>query len=252
MKNQKITDACKNAIGTVFLLVSGLLMWSVFSDMKAYGDPIAPTAVAAPRVSPARMASSRNTTTARSTVARTGASRSTLGTKSSNARSIKTRSISVRSNDGSVQNVKKSTRSTATVAPRSIAARGNADNTTMRGVASRSTQRVVARTATTPSRVSLVGAGLRASTGTGVSVSYLTNKLYTGNYSNIIDSTTGMISADAYSKSIADVNQKARNQGEIVMYAKQNGERLIKGLLMPFVDKLEEKYTIRFEWRDAK
>lgn len=60
------------------------------------------------------------------------------------------------------------------------------------------------------------------------------------------------ISADAYSKSIADVNQKARNQGEIVMYAKQNGERLIKGLLMPFVDKLEEKYTIRFEWRDAK
>ena len=199
MKNQKITDACKNAIGTVFLLVSGLLMWSVFSDMKAYGDPIAPTAVAAPRVSPARMASSRNTTTARSTVARTGASRSTLGTKSSNARSIKTRSISVRSNDGSVQNVKKSTRSTATVAPRSIAARGNADNTTMRGVASRSTQRVVARTATTPSRVSLVGAGLRASTGTGVSVSYLTNKLYTGNYSNIIDSTTGMISADAYS-----------------------------------------------------
>ncbi len=60
------------------------------------------------------------------------------------------------------------------------------------------------------------------------------------------------ISADAYSKSIADVNQKARNQGEIVMYAKQNGERLIKGLLTPFVDKLEEKYTIRFEWRDAK
>lgn len=60
------------------------------------------------------------------------------------------------------------------------------------------------------------------------------------------------ISADAYSKSIADVNQKARKQGEIVMYAKQNGERLIKGLLMPFVDKLEEKYTIRFEWRDAK
>lgn len=39
------------------------------------------------------------------------------------------------------------------------------------------------------------------------------------------------ISADAYSKSIADVNQKARNQGEIVMYAKQNGERLIKGCL---------------------
>lgn len=60
------------------------------------------------------------------------------------------------------------------------------------------------------------------------------------------------ISADAYKTSIADVDRKARKQGEIVMYAKENGERLIKGLLMPFVDKLEEKYTIRFEWREAK
>lgn len=60
------------------------------------------------------------------------------------------------------------------------------------------------------------------------------------------------LSADAYSKSIADVDKKAKAQGEIVLYAKENGERLIKGLLMPFVDKLEEKYTIRFEWRDAK
>lgn len=60
------------------------------------------------------------------------------------------------------------------------------------------------------------------------------------------------ISADAYKTSIADVDKKARNQGEIVMYAKENGERLIKGLLTPFVDKLEEKYTIKFEWRDVK
>ena len=60
------------------------------------------------------------------------------------------------------------------------------------------------------------------------------------------------ISADAYKKSIADVNEKARKQGEIDMYAKENGERLIRGLLTPFVDKLEEKYTIRFEWRGTK
>ena len=60
------------------------------------------------------------------------------------------------------------------------------------------------------------------------------------------------LSADAYKKSIADVDKEARDQGEIVKYAKENGERLIKGLLTPFVDKLEEKYTIRFEWRDAK
>lgn len=60
------------------------------------------------------------------------------------------------------------------------------------------------------------------------------------------------ISADAYKTSIADVDKKARSQGEIVMYAKENGERLIRGLLTPFVDKLEEKYTIRFEWRGTK
>ena len=60
------------------------------------------------------------------------------------------------------------------------------------------------------------------------------------------------LSADAYKKSIADVDKEARDQGEIVKYAKENGERLIRGLLTPFVDKLEEKYTIRFEWRDAK
>ena len=60
------------------------------------------------------------------------------------------------------------------------------------------------------------------------------------------------ISADAYKVCIADVDKKARNQDEIVVYAKENGQRLLKGLLMPFVDKLEEKYTIRFEWRNAK
>ena len=51
---------------------------------------------------------------------------------------------------------------------------------------------------------------------------------------------------------IADVDRKAKDQVEILMYAKDNGERLIRGLLTPFVDKLEEKYTIRFEWRGTK
>ena len=60
------------------------------------------------------------------------------------------------------------------------------------------------------------------------------------------------ISADAYKVCKADVDKKAKSQDEIYKYAKENGERLIKGLLTPFVDKLEEKYTIRFEWRDTK
>ena len=60
------------------------------------------------------------------------------------------------------------------------------------------------------------------------------------------------ISADAYKACRADVAKKSKNQNEIYKYAKENGERLIKGLLTPFVDKLEEKYTIRFEWRETK
>ena len=196
MKNQKIANAYKNAAGTVFLLVSGLLMWSVFSDMKAYGDPIAPTAVAQSRVNPARTAAARKTTNTRSTIARSTATRTT--TTQNAGRNIQTRSVSVRST-GTTKNVQPNTNNVN----RSVASRrivnNNSNNMTMRGVASRSTQRVVARNASTPSRVSLVGTGIRASTGTGVSVSYLSSKLYTGNYSNIIDSTTGLISADAYS-----------------------------------------------------
>ena len=187
MTNQKITNACKNAAGTVFLLIGGLLMWSVFSDMRAYGDPIAPAATATAN----RTNSARATTNSRASAARSTVSRATTSSRVNNApRNIRTRSVSVRNtNTGTVQDVQAATRS--------VASRTN--NATMRGVASRNNSRVIARTATTPSRVSMVGTGIRASSGSGVTVSYLTNKLYTGNYSNIIDSTTGLISADAYS-----------------------------------------------------
>ena len=63
---------------------------------------------------------------------------------------------------------------------------------------------------------------------------------------------TETISADAYKICKQDVAEKARNQAEIYKYAKANGERLIKGLVMPFVEKLEEKYTVKFVWRDIR
>ena len=63
---------------------------------------------------------------------------------------------------------------------------------------------------------------------------------------------TETISADAYKICRQDVAERSRNQPEIYKYAKQNGERLIKGLVMPFIDKLEEKYTVRFLWRDKR
>ena len=63
---------------------------------------------------------------------------------------------------------------------------------------------------------------------------------------------TETISADAYKICKQDVSERARKQAEIYKYAKENGERLVKGLVMPFVDKLEEKYTVRFVWRDKR
>ena len=63
---------------------------------------------------------------------------------------------------------------------------------------------------------------------------------------------TETISADAYKICKQDVAEKARNQAEIYKYAKANGERLIKGLVMPFVEKLDEKYTVKFVWRDIR
>ena len=200
MKNKKMTDAYKNAVGTVFLLAGAFFICSTLLSMRTVlADPIAPTTNAASGVSPARTAAARNssksrsTTAARSTVSRATATRAQTNNAS---RNIRTRAISVRNvNDGSVTDVQTAVRSNAT---RSVAQRAN--NTTMRGVAARNNaSRVIARTATTPSRVSLVGTGMRASMGNTVNVSYLSSKLYTGNYSNIIDSTTGLISADAYS-----------------------------------------------------
>ena len=194
-----MTDAYKNAIGTVFLLAGAFFICSTLLSMRTvFADPIAPTQNA---TATARANAIRNMNTSRGTAARSTTTRATTTptrSTASNSRNVKTRSVSVRNANGTVRDVQQAVRSNNT-SSRSLISRGTGDNTTMRGVSARSSQRVVARNASSPSRVSLVGNGFRASAGTSVSVSYLTNKLYTGNYSNIIDSSTGLISADAYS-----------------------------------------------------
>ena len=209
MKNQKITNAYKNAVGTVFLLAGAFFICSTLLSMRAVlADPIAPAQNNPARANTSRTApgrtvantraSARATTTRATTNGATRATANTATRTTAPSRNVSTRSVSIRNANGESTDVKTAVRNNT--ASRSIASRTTANNnTTMRGVSARaSAQRVVARTATTPSRVSLVGTGMRASTG-GVTVSYLTNKLYTGNYSNIIDSSTGLISADAYS-----------------------------------------------------
>ena len=78
------------------------------------------------------------------------------------------------------------------------------DNNATTKVSTSANRSVRARTGvnarTTQSRISLQGTAIRGgSTAITNNYTYLQGKLYAGNYSNIIDSQTGLISADAYS-----------------------------------------------------
>lgn len=191
MKNRNFGDVCKNVVGTMFLLAGAGFVCSTLLSMRAvFADPIAPTAPVAQNQASARGATSRasgRTATSRgvsgATVARTAAG------------NVAARSVSDRP----------AAASRAASASRGVTSRTTANrNTSTRTASGRG---VVARTATNANsnaRVSLTGAAIRGSRGniTSTSATYynsLANKLYTGNYSNIIDSTTGLISAEAYS-----------------------------------------------------
>ncbi len=232
MKNRNFVDYCKNAVGTVFLLAAAFFVCSTLVSMRAVlADPIAPVDVVTPMGTPStaratatsrvsranprgtttsssRGTTARPTTTARTAVAPTAVNAATTATTVSRSATSRTTPVASRSSGGV------STRTTTT-------SRGNAAQvttpTSSRGVTARSAtvsnrsdaataaRSVRARTATVAgtantARVSLQGAAIRGSKATsGNSYQYLSSKLYTGNYSNIIDSTTGMISAEAYS-----------------------------------------------------
>ena len=182
-------NSCKNAMGTVFLLAAAFFVCSTFISMRSvFADPIAPETLAqrAGRTSPRSNANSTRSNVSRSTVARPSvqtASRTTASRGTAN-RNVSSRSITP-------------TRTTNT-ANRNVVSR----NKTATANRTTNNRAVRARTSTNKSRVSATGsvmsAGSRAGT-TSTTYSYLNSKLYTGSYANIIDSTTGLISADAYS-----------------------------------------------------
>ncbi len=196
MKSRNIADFYKNAMGTVFLLAGAFFVCSTLVSMRAvFADPVAPTVQtvaatsqasaartgrASPRSTNASTAANpRGTTTARTVASRNATSRATVGTSPATTAAARTTAASANA-ARSVTN-RASTRTTASNA-----------------------RSVRARTATTgaanTARVSLSGSAIRGSkAATSSQYSYLSSKLYTGNYSNIIDSTTGLISADAYS-----------------------------------------------------
>ena len=230
MKSRNFADFFKNAMGTVFLLAGAFFVCSTLVSIRAvFADPIAPVAtsvmVTGPQATRAGTASPRNsTTTSRRTAANTvsrGTAAATTVAPTTSSRTVSSRGTVSRAT--TTQNASRATtasasRTTATSARPSVSAsrttagvsaRPSAAATSGRNVVSRGTvanasratanRNVISRSGTN-ARVSLQGSAIRGSKAAvnSTTYTYLQNRLYTGNYSNIIDSTTGLISADAY------------------------------------------------------
>ena len=236
MKTETVAKSLKNAVSTVFLLAGAFFVCSTFLSMRAvFADPIAPIDDASLMIPQSQRAgnnartsgraSPRNRqTTNRATVARSAivnAARNQM----TNSRGVTTRNVVNRANPQNPRANTITTRNTnaATTPTRNVVSRQN--NAGANRTDATRARTVRARTATTDAannaRISLQGSAIRGSKATPSSTySYLNSKLYTGNYSNIIDSTTGMISADAYSNCLEsyytcmDEICTARNQAQ--------------------------------------
>lgn len=205
MADKKITDSLKNAMGTVFLLAGAFFVCSTFLSIRSvFADPIAPmdsNMLVGPQSGRANArtsgrASPRNTaTTSRRAVARTAvADRGAITGAAS--RTVVSRAATNRATGAATSRANATTK--RNVVSRQTAATNRAQANQRRTVR--------ARTATTDAannaRISLQGSAIRGAKASGTTsstYSYLTSKLYTGNYSNIIDSTTGLISSEAFS-----------------------------------------------------
>lgn len=216
MKSRNIADYCKDAMGTVFLLAGAFFVCSTLLSMRAvFADPIAPmqsSAVATPQATragssaraSARPATSRGTST--NTVSR-GTTASNTSSRAVVSRAATTNTVSRGTTTAGATNVVSSRPSTTVsrgttatgTTSRNVVSR-NAVNTTSRVAANKMDRAVRARTTTNQARISLQGSAIRGSSAAinSNTYTYLSNKLYTGNYSNIIDSTTGLISSEAY------------------------------------------------------
>ena len=227
MKSREIADYCKDAMGTVLLLAGAFFVCSTFLSMRAvFADPIAPTAqnmISGPQATRAGNASARssrpvtsresstntvsrgNTSTSATTSSRSVSSRGTVArtaTTPVTSRTTTANTVSARPTSNTATSRVATNAGAGTVistpSGRNVVSR-TASNVVSR-VATNNARTVRSRTTTTPSRVSLQGSAIRGSKAAVNSntYTYLSNKLYTGNYSNIIDSTTGLISAEAY------------------------------------------------------
>ena len=216
MKSRNFAEHCKNAMGTVFLLAGAFFVCSTLISMRAvFADPIAPINTSAANNVQSPRSNSNVRASARPTSSRsTSSSVVSRGTTAANnaatvSRGVTSRTTTVMPSTSTVSNAGRSTVSSAR-----SSATSNASNTTAsRGVSSRnvvsrttssnvvnSSRNVVSRAATnSQARISLQGSAIRGSKSAATNTyTYLQSKLYTGNYSNIIDSSTGLISPEAY------------------------------------------------------
>lgn len=191
MNSRSAGNFYKNALGAVFLLACAFFVGSTLLSMRAVlADPLAPAIITdAARQESGRMSGRASP---RGRANNTAAARPTTATQATAApsRGVASRNTAARTNENK------------TTASRGVVARTSTRQTTARSVAPRAvtTRTVRSRAATTAQRIGVTGDVIRGSKGTNTThLTYLSNKLYTGNYSNIIDSTTGLISADAYS-----------------------------------------------------
>lgn len=192
MTSHKFKNCCKNAVGTIFLLGGAFLTCSTLLSMRAaMADPIAPVnagATLSPQATRAGNAARSGRASPRSNTATTTVSRGTNATGAS--RATPSRGVATRTT------TRTTTANMGVTPSRNVVAR-TATTAATRTTANRSGRAVRARNVET-ARVSHQGAAIRGSKTTTGNLTYLTSKLYTGNYSNIIDSSTGLISTDAF------------------------------------------------------
>ena len=175
----------------MLLLAGAFFVCSTLVSMRAVlADPIAPAqnnqnnqAGMSPR---SGRASPRGTSTPKSTARPT--SNVASANRAAPSRDVSTRNVATRTN------------AKVTTPARSVVARTATPSATRtsaqtRGVRSRTTGVSKARVGVYKD----VTEGYRSQKTGNTYYQYMSNRLYTGNYSNIIDSTTGLISADAYS-----------------------------------------------------
>ena len=177
MTSRNVADFCKNAMGTVFLLAGAFFVCSTLVSIRAvFADPVAPVNVQMGMAQSPRANTANSRRNSANVVSRRDDASTATTVNANSARGVAARTNTARK---TVTNTNSS---------RSVVARTTTPARTVRN-----------RATTNSARVSLQGNAIRGSKATYTSTyTYLNNKLYTGNYSNIIDSTTGLISADAY------------------------------------------------------